>query len=53
MAYDSDNRITNAGQDAWKKETGLFSVWILGMFNPSPSTTVVVPIKAGPKSNSA
>jgi len=50
VAYTSNNRITNKGRDPWKKETGLLSVWILGMFNPSPSTTVVVPIKAGPES---
>ena len=49
VAYASNNRITNQGKEAWKKETGLLSVWILGMFNPSPSTTVVVPIKAGPE----
>lgn len=50
VAYASNNKITNQGKEAWKKETGLLSVWILGMFNPSPSTTVVVPIKAGPES---
>jgi len=50
VAYVSNNKITNRGKQAWKKETGLLSVWILGMFNPSPSTTVVVPIKAGPES---
>lgn len=50
VAYVSNNTITNKGKEAWKKETGLLSVWILGMFNPSPSTTVVVPIKAGPES---
>jgi len=50
VAYASNNKITNRGREAWKKETGLLSVWILGMFNPSPSTTVVVPIKAGPES---
>ena len=50
VAYETDNRITNTGKDAWKKETGLLSVWILGMFNPSPSTTIVVPIKPGPDS---
>jgi hypothetical protein len=49
VAYASNNKITNKGRKAWKKETGLLSVWILGMFNPSPSTTVVVPIKAGPE----
>ena len=47
VAYTSDNKITNKGKEAWKKETGLLSVWILGMFNPSPSTTIVVPINAG------
>jgi len=50
VAYASDNRITNRGREPWKKETGVLSVWILGMFNPSPSTVVVVPIKAGPES---
>ena len=49
VAYETDNRITNAGKNAWKKETGLLSVWILGMFNPSPSATIVVPIKSGPE----
>jgi hypothetical protein len=50
VAYETDNRITNAGHDAWRKETGLLSVWILGMFKPSPSTTMVLPIKPGPES---
>ncbi|HOW70125.1 MAG TPA: hypothetical protein PKY77_05935 [Phycisphaerae bacterium] len=49
VAYASNNKIVNRGKEGWKKETGLLSVWILGMFNPSPSTTVVVPIKAGPE----
>ena len=50
VAYETDNRITNTGQNAWRKETGLLSVWILGMFTPSPSVTIVVPIKPGPES---
>ena len=50
VAYESDNKITNAGKQAWKKETGLLSIWILGMFTPSPSATIVVPIKPGPES---
>lgn len=48
VAFESDNRITNAGTNAWTKPSGLLSIWILGMFNPSPATTVVVPIHAGP-----
>ena len=50
VAYASNNKITNLGKEAWKKETGLLSVWILGMYNPSPATTIVVPIKSGPES---
>jgi len=49
VAFQSDNLITNTGELPWKKETGLVSVWILGMFNPSPTTTVVIPYKAGPE----
>ncbi|MGD1010020.1 MAG: DUF6786 family protein [Candidatus Aminicenantales bacterium] len=47
VAYSSDNRITNIGTKSWAKETGLLSVWILGMFNPSPATTIVIPFKTG------
>jgi len=47
VAFESDNRITNAGTVAWAKPTGLLSIWILGMFTPSPTTTIVVPIVPG------
>ena len=49
VAYESENTITNTGEISWTKETGVLSVWILGMFNPSPSTTVVIPFVAGPE----
>jgi len=47
VAYESVNTITNAGKEPWRKDTGMLSVWILGMFNPSPATTVVIPISGG------
>ena len=47
VGYETDNRITNTGTNAWKPETGLLSIWILGMYNPSPETTVVIPFKQG------
>ncbi|MCP5538169.1 MAG: hypothetical protein H7A51_18295 [Akkermansiaceae bacterium] len=47
VGYETDNRITNKGEEAWKPETGLLSIWMLGMYNPSPTTTVVIPFKAG------
>ncbi|MBE0537600.1 MAG: hypothetical protein IH624_18195 [Phycisphaerae bacterium] len=47
VAYETDNKITNTGTEAWKKETGLLSIWILGMFIPSDATTIVIPFQAG------
>jgi len=49
VAFESANKMTNTGTKAWEKETGLLSIWILGMFNPSPATTVVVPFNTGPE----
>lgn len=49
VAFESNNRITNTGKNPWIKENGLLSIWILGMFTPSPSTTIVIPFTAGPE----
>jgi hypothetical protein len=47
VAYRSDNKLSNKGADEWKKETGLLSIWMLGMFIPSPAVTVVIPFRQG------
>lgn len=47
VAYETDNRITNTGANAWSPKTGLLSIWMLGMYNPSPETTIVIPFKEG------
>jgi hypothetical protein len=49
VAFESNNKMTNTGEKAWAKETGLLSIWIHGMFTPSPQTTVVVPFVTGPE----
>jgi len=49
VAFESDNTITNKGADPWRKEKGLLSIWILGMFSPSPATAIVIPFIAGPE----
>ncbi len=49
VAFESANTIRNAGRQAWQKDSGLLSIWILGMFNASPAATVVVPYEAGPE----
>ncbi|QIP12626.1 hypothetical protein G8759_08320 [Spirosoma aureum] len=43
----SDNVITNKGAQTWSAKTGLPSIWILGMMNASPATTVIVPFQPG------
>lgn len=43
VAYQSENTIRNKGGEAWTKEDGLLSIWLLSMFNPSPATTVFIP----------
>lgn len=45
VAYESVNTIKNNGDQIWRKATGLPSVWMLCMFNPSPSTTVFIPYR--------
>jgi len=50
VVFQTDNNITNKGAKAWTKQTGLLSIWILGMFNPSDETTVVIPFEPGPDS---
>jgi hypothetical protein len=47
VAFETVNEIRNTGSNPWKKETGLLSIWILGMFNASPATTVVIPFIEG------
>lgn len=48
VAYESFNWITNAGTADWTKEKGLLSIWLLGMFTPSPQTVVIIPFKGLP-----
>jgi hypothetical protein len=50
VAYESVNSIKNTGSSAWTKQGGLLSIWILGMFNASPATTIAVPFMKGGES---
>ncbi len=43
VAFESINELINIGSEPWTKESGLLSIWILGMFNPSPAATIIVP----------
>ena len=49
VAFESWNAVKKTGTVAWRPETGLVSTWILGMFNPSPATTIAIPYVQGPE----
>jgi hypothetical protein len=51
VAFESSNTVTNVGSTQWQAESGLVSVWILGMFNPSSDTTIAIPFATGPESS--
>lgn len=43
VGYETINKITNEGANDWTKQTGLISIWLLGMFTPTPETIVIIP----------
>ncbi len=45
VAYESLNQLKNTGATEWNKETGMPSIWMLSMYQPSPEVTLVVPYK--------
>ena len=47
VAFESDNTVTNSGKSAWDPSRGLVSIWILGQFTPTPSTTIAIPFAQG------
>ena len=50
VGYRTENKITNVGDSHWRQDTGLLSIWLLGMFKPGPQTTVAIPYRSGPVS---
>ena len=47
VAYESQNTVKNTGEANWNEDSGLISIWVLCMLNPSPEVTVVAPIQQG------
>lgn len=43
VGYQTSNRLQNTGAAAWTQQGGLLSIWLLGMFTPTPQTVVMVP----------
>ena len=47
VGYGSENIMTNIGNNAWTRETGTLSIWMLNMFSPGDHITVVIPFQKG------
>ncbi len=47
VAYETKNKIVNAGKDPWKKDKGLVSIWVLAMFAPAADARVIIPFENG------
>lgn len=47
VAFRTKNSVTNRSAEAWTKDKGLVSIWMLGMFKHGPGVTVVAPLKKG------
>jgi hypothetical protein len=45
VAYETKNRIVNAGKAPWTKGQGTVSIWILSMFAPAADGRVIVPFE--------
>lgn len=43
VGYETINQLQNTGTTNWTSEKGLLSIWLLGMFTPTPQTVVVIP----------
>jgi hypothetical protein len=50
VGYQTRNTLKNIGEKPWLKETGLLSIWLLGMLKHSPTTTVIIPYVSGEES---
>jgi len=47
VAYETINDLTNQGEEPWTTDSGLLSIWLLGMYQPTPGTVMAIPVKSG------
>lgn len=50
VAYETKNSLTNKGANNWNNDSGMLSIWLLCMFNPSEKGVVFIPYKTGNES---
>ena len=47
VGFESENGLTNVGNNAWDKTRGMLSLWVLCMMNATDNTNVAIPYKQG------
>ena len=47
VAYETENQLFNRGTNTWTRDSGMLSIWMLGMYRHSAATTVVIPYVKG------
>lgn len=47
VGFESENKLANVSSTAWSKANGVLSLWVLGQFQSTPQTTIVLPIHPG------
>ncbi len=45
VGFETNTRLKNIGQEAWSKQQGLLSIWILGTFLPTDHTVAMIPTR--------
>jgi hypothetical protein len=49
VAYETENNLTNTGTQAWTRDGGLLSIWMLAQLISSPTNIVMAPFIEGPE----
>lgn len=49
VAFRAETSMENIGKEDWNKEEGVISLWELGCMQPTPKTTVVIPLRGNAK----
>lgn len=47
VAYETENILTNRGDNNWTEDSGFLSIWLLCMFNPAEKGIVFIPYQQG------
>ena len=47
VAYETENTLSNKGENNWTEDSGFLSIWLLCMFNPAEKGVVFLPYTEG------